>query len=254
MDETLNIYYQNKPFSDWVRSRVFVGITPDNIAKYFSIFQRYEMCQKEQCHDCAGIMPEWATEEEIQTGLFKQTKCEKKKAQLTQILKNKIPPLYETASLNKYNEDVRKVVENFISGFPKSKGLYIYSVKHNVGKTTLIWAIINRLMQERKFNSEFIYNNAVDVAMAIHEDAFENNHTVFKSYKECSLFIIDDFGDYNMTQSMVSKIRAIFDYRLAYQLPVIIVGSTPPEQWAYEKSPIESTMLKLLRMTEAIGL
>jgi hypothetical protein len=90
--------------------------------------------------------------------------------------------------------------------------------------------------------------------MAIHEDAFENSHTTFKLYKECSLLAIDDFGDYNLTPTMIAKLRAILDYRFAHNFPIIIVGSTPPETWAYEKSPMEGAMMKILRMTEAIGI
>jgi hypothetical protein len=99
-----------------------------------------------------------------------------------------------------------------------------------------------------------VYNNIVDVAMAIHEDAFENSHTTFKLFKECSLLAIDDFGDYNLTPSMIAKLRSILDYRLAHNLPIIVVGATPPEAWAYEKSPMEGAMMKILRMTETIGL
>jgi DNA replication protein DnaC len=254
MDETLTIYYQNIPFADWIRSRKFVGVTQDNVSKYFSVYQRYDMCQKSQCHDCVGLVPDWSSEEEIQTGLYKQVKCEKKKQILLHNLKNKIPPIYKDSDYTKYNDDVKRAVEIFINGFPKAKGLYIYSVKHNIGKTSLVWSIINRLVQEKKFTSDFIYNNTVDMAMELHEDAFENNHTLFKLYKDCSLLAIDDFGDYNMTQAMLSKLRSILDYRFAHQLPIIIVGSTPPDQWAFEKSPLESTMIKILRMVEAVGL
>jgi DNA replication protein DnaC len=255
MDETLTIYYQNIPFADWVKSRKFVGVTQDNVSKYFSVYQRYDMCQKSQCHDCVGLVPDWSSEEEIQTGLFKQVKCEKKKQQLLINFKNKIPPIYKDADYTKYNDDVKRAVEIFINGFPKTNGLYIYSVKHNIGKTTLVWSIINKLLQEKKFTSDFIYNNTVDMAMELHEDAFENNHTLYKEYKNCSLLVIDDFGDYNMTQATLAKIRSILDFRHAQKvLPVIIVGSTPSDQWAFEKSPLESTMLKILKMTETISL
>ena len=126
-------------------------------------------------------------------------------------------------------EEQKKAVNDFVLNFKEryllsGNGLYIYSKEKGTGKTMLACVVGNEIM--KRLDKSVKYVTAPDYI----EHCREKRGEVIKSYRECSVLILDDLGAESTSKKEEWTKSAIFglvDWRYKNHLSTIFTSNCP---------------------------
>jgi len=255
----LATYYRDTGFVNWISSNNFIGITAQNVAKYYSLFQRSVMCQNKFCYECSGFVPVWSNEYEIANACFKQEKCVVKVKQEQQAaaddFANKFnpPPVFASINLEaltKLSPLVIPTIKSYVLNYgPKLKnGLYIYSAEHGVGRSSLLWWVLTELVKQRKIYNGYVAETSGMFAEKLVCDVTEAGHPYFKLAVSCDILILDDVGSENYTPGYTERLLTILEDRYRNLKPVVVSSVRPMELWAWKENREPELFSKFSKM------
>ena len=265
MNSLLVPYYKNQGFLKWLSDSNYHNQNENNIANYFSLYQRVTLCKEDRCYDCAGLVPVGYTEADIMTGIVQSEKCPRKnkegRDQAAQAIQERavIPPVFQDITYNDLplvDFVAIEFVKGYVEAFPKNKpaGLYLYASANGVGRTSLLWIIIQEILRQRKIFSSFVFNTVTMFIDHLQTDMYTERHEFMKQATQCDMLILDDFGREKETEWSSAKLEAILEERWWYKRPVLIASTIPPEPWAWHSAAEKSLLSKIQKSTRLITL
>lgn len=147
-----------------------------------------------------------------------------------------MPKTIREADLDDFNlgseerKNAYKMVVNFITNYPNSKGLYL-SGSYGTGKTYLLGCLAKELAK-RNISSLLIYFPDLirELKDSLKEDRFSN---LMNLLKEIDVLMLDDLGSENMTPFVRDEILGpLLNYRMADKKPIFISSNLTIEQLA----------------------
>jgi len=261
----LAAYYQEAKFVQWLQKNNLTAMTVENVARYYSLYQRDIMCEELRCHTCAGLKAEWKTEHEIHTGKFTQKNCPIKKTMLLESAaasvqrQLSIPPAFANIKLEELTRIQPKAMSSivdFIQSFPRAKknGLYLYSGERQIGRTSALWCIVRALVERHKIYSNFILTTGTMFAENIVLDTRVEGHPYFQRALTCDLLIIDDFGSEKFTDGYTDRLIAILEERYWYLRPILISSKRPLVDWGWAEGREPMLFSKMENTCEGLRL
>jgi len=247
----------------WVNHNQFSEITEKNVGRYYSLFQHDLICTNKKCADCVGTVPLWKNESDIVNGRIQQIKCSYREQQLKELAakntasKAKIPPLFKDATYNKLPElhkDSINILDNYVKHFDhiQPRGLYLYSEKHGIGRTTVLWILLQNLLREGKLVNGFIIHTTSVFLDQLQKDIYTPKHLFTDHALNCGILMLDDFGQEKSNVGIMTKVAGILEERAWSNLPIILTSTIPMEEYVWEKPHEKSLYSKIKKATQTV--
>ena len=262
----LATYYQDGNFVAWLTYYNFVGVTAQNVAKYYVVYHKAVLCQEHRCDECDGMallpgMPEHT----ISNGTIPQQKCpiriqdEQREAAMTLSNTFKPPPVFANVNLDtltKLSPAVKPTLDSYVLNYePRIKnGLYIYSAEHGIGRSTVMWWLLTTLVRKFKIHTGYISETSGMFSEKIVCDSKEDGHPFFKLAISCDILMIDDLGSENYTTGYTERLVTILEDRYRNLKPVVVSSVRAFEPWAWTDGREPEIFSKLSKLCTLLRL
>ena len=133
---------------------------------------------------------------------------------------NIIPPAYRNFVDLEYPQESFEAFKSVVSWKMSDQGMYVMGNTRK-GKTRAIMELLKRLIKVDKVNDITLIWMG-DLKDKITDLSTEKKRTQYKwELKNTNLLVLDDVFNDNMTESLLSFIFSVVDYRLNYKKPII---------------------------------
>lgn len=262
MGDFLNAYLQNTSFARWLFvTNKYTRVTDDNVAQYYVLYARRQLCEQKKCYECAGLYPNWSTEEDILSGNIQNKTClmyaaeQQAKAGLAYAERIQVPAAYKNVNIHALplvQPDVKQLLQHWVDHFPNNDqpGLYLYANKHNTGRTAIAWWLFYTLALAGKLpQGGMLYTNSM-LLKHMQADGFEQ--TTMKQAMSCTILLLDDFGLERYTDAVRAMLADILEYRNWHQKPTVITSMVHCALYAWPEGPDQSLVSKLQKTCKEI--
>lgn len=256
-------YYESPEFMAWLVENKFKGIRDEHIAKFFSLFQKVIMCREKRCADCTRFKPVWDTQEDIEQDRVSSVRCNYKdpssEKRRIDLLKQrvKIPRIFNNVDLDSLSitDTAKEEVEEYVKTFPNTNkiGLYVFSSEHSVGRTSVLWYIIQNLIEYGKLLAKPMFWYSRLFGETLVKD-LNTDHEFIKKVMSCELLVLDDFAQGKFTDLFYDRMEYIIESRACNDKATILSSIIPIEKWAWESANEKSVLSKITKYMQIINL
>ncbi len=195
----------------------------------------------------------WCQSAEVQQSIRLIRKKEVEKA----LAFSEIPSYWKEKTLASLEgqENLILTVNRYLDGFPKFReqgiGMYLWSAGSGRGKTHVLSAVCNELIQ--RYLVPCIFMTEEQMYFRIRE-AYQN-HAIsekkqYRKFMEAKCLFLDDLGATKITPWKNEVLTGILDYRLNRRLPTFFTSNFSPE--GYEQNLQSSFVARPGRITSRI--
>lgn len=195
----------------------------------------------------------WCQSQEVQDALKKKRRKEIGKS----LTFSEIPVHWKEKTLASLDgqEPLKLTANRYLDGFQKFReqgtGMYLWSEGSGRGKTHVLSAICNELIQ--RYLVPCIFMTEEQMYFRIRE-AYQN-HAIsekaqYRKFMEVKCLFLDDLGATKITPWKNEVMTGILDYRLNHRLPTFFTSNFSPE--SYEQSLQSSSIARPGRITSRI--
>jgi len=207
------------------------------------------------CNCKAGedAFQEWCQSKEVYEALRQKRQKEIEKS----LTFSEIPPHWKEKTLASLEgqESLKLTINRYLDGFQKFReqgtGMYLWSEGSGRGKTHILSAICNELIQ--RYLTPCIFMTEEQMYFRIRE-AYDNHaiseKTQYRKFMEAKCLFLDDLGATKITPWKNEVLTGILDYRLNHRLPTFFTSNFSPE--SYEQSLQSSSVARPGRITSRI--
>lgn len=205
------------------------------------------------CGQGNGAFKQWCHSQEVQDALKK-----KRQKEIEKSLKfSEIPPHWKEKTLMSLEgqENLKLTLNRYLDNFPKFReqgtGMYLWSEGSGRGKTHVLSAVCNELIQ--RYLVPCIFMTEEQMYFRIRE-AYEN-HAVsekkqYRKFMETKCLFLDDLGATKITAWKNEVLTGILDYRLNHRLPTFFTSNFSLQ--SYELSLQNASIARPCRITSRI--
>ncbi len=226
------------------------GVLPEMIYYSFCGLVGPKCCDCDQGNEA---FQKWCSGQEVQDAL--------KKKRLAEIAKNlkfsELPVHWKEKTLESLEgqENLKLTVNRYLDGFQKFReqgtGMYLWSEGSGRGKTHVLSAVCNELIQ--RYLVPCIFLTEEQMYFRIRE-AYEN-HAVsekkqYRKFMETKCLFLDDLGATKITAWKNEVLTGILDYRLNHRLPTFFTSNFSLQ--SYELSLQNASIARPCRITSRI--
>lgn len=266
MSNLLQAYYKEPEFVRWIHAQGFGGVTSDNVARYYSLYQSKHLCDTGNCTECAGLLSTWESEADIQRGVLKQVKCPRRMAEEHQTrsreirMRTEIPKFFRDKTLNDLpliTDEAKAKVTAYIKDFQAGEttyGLYLYARNSGVGRTTCLWHIVKQIIDRGVLDTTPIIMTSMVFATTLQADSYSAGAEFFNQARRTDLLCLDDFGQERQPEWSRARMLAVLENRNWEQRPIIVTSILPFEEDLWPETDDRQLFQKLKKSTTLVEL